>query len=338
MQPLTIVLLASAVLVGSTARAHHSSSGFDTNKTITVKGTVTRYEWSNPHVYIYVQQLTDAGKVEWEVEGAPPSILRRWGWSQVTLHTGDSVTVTGSPSRNSGNRGLLPTTLARGDTPLFDRKGEVTRLAKVDPAPAVGSKGLEGTWVTLLALPLLEKLDDDPTKLPLTPEGAAALKRFDEKTMHPGARCVAMPAPMLMITPDLKHIARGEGVILIGGEFDGAQRTIHMNVTTHEGATVSTQGHSIGRWDGQSLVIDTTRFATHSIGNGYGVPSSAQKHLVERLTPSANGTSLIYHFELTDPQFLSAPVQGDVQWEFRPSEKYAPLKCNLENARRYLKD
>ena len=338
MKRLAILLLSSVALVGSTTRAHHSSSGYDTNKTVTVKGTVARYEWSNPHVYIYVQDLTEGGKVEWEVEGAPPSILRRWGWTQDTLHTGDSVTVTGSPSRNSANRGLLPATIVRADTLLFDRKGEVTQLAKIDPAPAVGSKGLEGTWLTLLALPVLEKLDDDPQKLPLTPEGAAALKRFDEKTMHPGANCVPMPAPMLMITPDLKHITRGDGVILIGGEFDGAQRTIHMDVTTHAVATVSTQGYSVGRWEERTLVIDTTHFAYHSLGLAYGLPSDAHKHLVERLTPNATGTSLTYHFELTDPEFLSAPVQGDVQWEFRPNRKYAPLKCNLENARRYLKD
>ncbi len=338
MKRLATFMLTAAVLAGSTASAHHSSSGFDDKKTITVKGTVTRYEWSNPHVYIYIQQLTEAGKIEWQVEGSPPSILRRFGWSANTLHTGDSVTVTGSPSRNPGNPGLLPATIVRADTTLFDRKGEIAQLTKVDAAPAVGSNSLEGTWVTLLALPVLEKLDDDPGKLPLTPAGAAALKRFDEKTMHPGAHCVAMPAPMLMITPDLKHISRGEGVILIGGEFDGAQRTIHMNVSTHEGAAVSTQGHSTGRWDGRTLVIDTTRFANHSLGNGYGLPSGAQKHLLERLTPNPNGTSLTYHFELTDPEFLSAPVEGDVQWEFRPSEKYAPLKCNLENARRYLKD
>jgi len=214
----------------------------------------------------------------------------------------------------------------------------LTQLAKVDPAPAIGSRDLEGTWVTLLALPVLEKLDDDPKKLPLTPAGAAELKRFDEKTMHPGANCVPMPAPMLMLTPDLKHITRGEKAILIGGEFDGAQRTIHMDATTHEGAIASTQGHSIGRWEGGTLVIDTTHFAHHALGLAYGLASGTQKHLMERLTPNANGTRLTYHFELTDPEFLSAPVEGDAQWEFRHNQKYAPLKCNLENARRYLKD
>jgi hypothetical protein len=170
----------------------------------------------------------------------------------------------------------------------------------------------------------------------MTPKGAAAAKRFDERKMHPGAQCVPNPAPVLMITPDLKRITKGDGVILIDGEFDGAQRTIHMNLSTHDGARASIQGHSIGRWEARTLVIDTTRFADYALGNGYGLPSGARKHLVERLTPAADGRSLTYHFEMTDPEYLAVPVKGDVQWVFRPNVNYAPLKCNLENARRYI--
>jgi hypothetical protein len=95
-----------------------------------------------------------------------------------------------------------------------------------------------------------------------------------------------------MITPHLKRIAKGDGVILIDGEFDGAQRTIHMNVSTHDDAPASIQGHSIGRWEDKSLVIDTTRFAYYALGNGHGLPSGIKKHLVGRLTPGADGASL----------------------------------------------
>jgi hypothetical protein len=142
-------------------------------------------------------------------------------------------------------------------------------------------------------------------------------KHFDEKKNHPGANCVPYSAPVFMITPDLKRITKGDGVILIDGEFDGARRIVHMDVSTHDGAPVSLQGHSVGRWEGKTLVIDTTHFTDNAVGNAYGLRSGARKHLVERLTPDGHG-ALTYHFELSDPEFLAAPVAGDVQWVSAP--------------------
>ncbi len=327
--------LPAALFVAPVSTAHHSSAMYDDKQSTTIEGAVTKFEWSNPHVYVYLKQLTAAGQaVEWEVEASPPSILRRLGWSQDTLHAGDTISVTGHPARDSSRKSLIPTLIKKGDTTLFDRKGEVTRLASADAPPlgSVGSLELDGVWVTLLAIKIDELLD--PEKLSLTAKGKAAFKHFDEKKMHPGANCVPMSAPFFMITPDLKRITKGDGVILIDGEFDGAQRTVHMDVSTHEGAPVSIQGHSVGRWEGKTLIIDTVRFTDSAIGNAYGLASGAHKHLVERLTPDGKG-ALTYHFELSDPEFLAAPVAGDVQWVFRPNASYATLKCDLENARRF---
>jgi len=329
----------AAWLTATATHAHHSAAIYDSKQIVTVQGSVTRYEWANPHVYIYIEQCTEAGqKIEWKIEGSPPSILRRLGWSSGTLKAGDSLSVTGHPVRSASSKTLLPTQIKLAGTTLFDSKAEVAQLTSAGAASAAtAASTLEGTWLTLLDLKSAGALEE-PDKLPLTTAGTAALKRFDEKTMHPGVNCVPYPAPIFMITPDLKRITKGAGVILIGGEFDGAQRTIHLNLTTHEGAPQSTQGHSIGHWEGSTLVIDTAQFAYHALGNAYGLPSGTHKHLIERLTPSADAKSLTYHFELTDPEYLGAPVSGDVKWVFRPEQKFAPLKCNRENARRYLED
>ena len=330
-----MIPIAAALFVAPASNAHHSSAMYDDKQTVTIEGAVTKFEWSNPHVYVYLKQLSAAGQaVEWEVEASPPSILRRLGWSQDTLHPGDTITVTGHPARDSGRKSLIPTLIKKGDATLFDRKGEVTRLASADAAPSgsVGSLELDGVWVTLLDIKVEERLDAD--KLSLTARGKTAYKHFDEKKMHPGANCEPYPAPVFMLTPDLKRITKGDGVVLIDGEFDGAQRTVHMDVSTHEGAARSVQGHSVGHWEGKTLVIDTTGFTDNAMGNAHGLPSGAGKHLVERLTPDGKG-ALTYHFELSDPEFLAASVAGDVQWVFRPNLTYAPLKCDLENARRF---
>jgi hypothetical protein len=83
------------------------------------------------------------------------------------------------------------------------------------------------------------------------------------------------------------------------------------------------------------LVIDTTHFEDHAMGNGWGVPSGAQKHLVEWFTPSADGTSLDYHYVLTDPEYLAAPVIGDAVWTYAPDANFGPEPCDLAVARRF---
>ena len=89
------------------------------------------------------------------------------------------------------------------------------------------------------------------------------------------------------------------------------------------------------RWDGGTLVVETTDFAPHSAGLGFSLPSSSKKRLIERLTLDSDGTGLTYAFELTDPEMLSAPLTGASRWVYRPDVKFAPVACNLENARRF---
>jgi hypothetical protein len=331
--------LGATGILTSPARAHHSSAAFDEHQTVSIQGTVTKYVWANPHVYIYIAQPVSGGQpIQWEIEGSPPSILRRLGWSEATLRPGETVIVSGRPAKDPHRKSLLAVSVKRGDATLFDRGTELQQLTSVPGKASTSAKGLEGVWVTVLATSVVGPLDDpEKRKLPMTAAGTAAVKRFDEKN-NPGARCVPSPAPTFMVTPDMKRVTRAAHVILIDSEFDAAQRTIHMDVATHEGAPLSIQGHSIGHWEGQTLVIDTARFAHHALGNAYGLPSSPQKHLVERLTPDADATSLTYHFELTDPQFLAVPFTGDVQWVYRPNLKYTPTKCNVENARHYLEN
>jgi hypothetical protein len=154
--------------------------------------------------------------------------------------------------------------------------------------------------------------------------------------MHPGAACVAFSAPVMMVAPDVKRITSGDGVIRIAGEFDGAERVIHMDLASHDGAEPSVQGHSIGRWEDGTLIIDTTHFADHALGNFSQLPSGPQKHLVERLRLSEDGTRLSYHFELADPEYLAAPVSIELEWAHRPDLAFAPEACDPENARRFI--
>jgi hypothetical protein len=85
--------------------AHHSfAAEYDQNKTLTLKGTVTKVEWLNPHIWFYVDVKDDAGKVsQWQCEGGAPNSLTRNGWTKNSLKQGDAVTVDGYLAKDGKN-------------------------------------------------------------------------------------------------------------------------------------------------------------------------------------------------------------------------------------------
>src|SRR5262245_21777816 len=100
-----VVLLVVAVGVAWAARpltAHHSfAAEYDANKPVTLKGTVTRVEWTNPHARFYVDVKDEKGRVvNWNLELASPNVLRRNGWKRDSLNVGDEITVEGSLAKD----------------------------------------------------------------------------------------------------------------------------------------------------------------------------------------------------------------------------------------------
>lgn len=83
-------------------QAHHSfATQYDADKPVTLTGTVTKVEWTNPHARFYVNVADEAGeKVNWNLELASPNVLTRNGWSRHSLQEGDVVTVEGSMARS----------------------------------------------------------------------------------------------------------------------------------------------------------------------------------------------------------------------------------------------
>jgi len=94
-------LLAAAVPV----LAHHSfSAEFDSSKPVTLKGSVTKVDWLNPHIWIYLDVKDDSGKMaSWQCEGGPPNTLTRNGWTKNDLKSGDAVTISGTLAKDKSN-------------------------------------------------------------------------------------------------------------------------------------------------------------------------------------------------------------------------------------------
>lgn len=84
---------------------HHSfAAEYDANKPVTLKGKVTKVEWTNPHARFYIDVPDESGKViNWNLELASPNVLRRQGWKRNSLQEGDIVTVEGSRAKDDSN-------------------------------------------------------------------------------------------------------------------------------------------------------------------------------------------------------------------------------------------
>ena len=100
----TIVAAAAAVVFGSGAAFAHHAWPIDRSKEVTVKGTVTSFNWSNPHVMIDVEVKTDAGKIEkWNIGGPSTERMSGNGWDRNTLKPGDVITGIGYRHSDGSN-------------------------------------------------------------------------------------------------------------------------------------------------------------------------------------------------------------------------------------------
>jgi Family of unknown function (DUF6152) len=97
-----LVAAAGLLISGGPALAHHSfAAEYDANQPLTLKGTVTKIEWTNPHARFYISVKDEKGALtDWNLELASPNGLVRNGWTRKTLNVGDEVTVQGSAARD----------------------------------------------------------------------------------------------------------------------------------------------------------------------------------------------------------------------------------------------
>jgi hypothetical protein len=103
------ILLAVLIGAASPALAHHSFAMYEPTKTLTLKGTVKTFQWTNPHVVIWVLVQPDGGGApqEWSIETTSPGVLTRGGWTRQSIKPGDRVSVTFSPLRDGSHGGGL---------------------------------------------------------------------------------------------------------------------------------------------------------------------------------------------------------------------------------------
>ncbi len=326
-----------AILLPIAASSHHLTNvRFDTEADSSISGTITRVDWRNPHVYMYVEAPNDNNEqVVWEVEGPPPATLRRAGWSRETIEIGAQVTITGNPGRNPADNIFLFDTLALGEGESLSLQQIIQNPAQMDAGRNETSSSIAGIWGTNFSYEANVKLIAT-SQLALTEKGKQAVASYVEVTDNPALNCMpGSTPPAVMLVPDIKLIEVNDNTVVIRGEHEDIARTVYLDQDSHEGAAESLFGHSIGRWEGNTLLIDTTHFTPHRQGNAVALPSGEQKHLVERLVLNEEGSRLTYSYELEDPEYLVGKVTDQIEWTYRPDLEYVNLPCDVENARKF---
>jgi len=230
----------------------------------------------------------------------------------------------------------LDVTMADGTIRPLNAEG---RSSKPRPVAAVAD-GIAGKWV-----PNIDDFTGFLTRLrsetpPLTEAGRAA-RAAAQGPVAWTTDCTPVPAPPLTILPFLRTIELADDRVLVGFDAEGVDtlRTVHLGMTAHPDEIEPTvQGHSIGWWEGETLVIDTVAFAPHHFGILPGVPSSPGKHMLERLALTEDRRQLRYELEVADPVYLAEPFVVSALWDHRPDVEPSEVACDVETARRFLQE
>jgi hypothetical protein len=318
------------------ALAHHSvSAWFDTTVEMTeLEGVVTDLRWQNPHV-IFTLRVDDA---RWSIETLSISGISRWGITRDLISVGDRLRVAGNPARRESNslfvRNILlptgreivlggnarwaPNDALRGSELLQAREGDASRP----------DLGLFRTWstggVNGVLFPEAVTANFDFSRYPLTPAARAALDAFDFAADDPTKDCTPKGMPTIMEQPyPMEIVDHGATIELLIEEYD-TRRVVHMRPT---GTSVpGPLGVSVGRWEGTTLAVVTTRSSWGHF-DSVGIPLSIDAVLVERFTPSADGAQLDYTLTVTDAATFTAPVELKKTWIWRPEVTRGVYEC-----------
>ena len=320
---------ASLLSLSAVSLAHHSEAPYDADSVAAFQGTVTEFTWRNPHAYIMVETTNpDGTSTEWRVETGATPLLVRSGWTPESLLPGDRVSVRGSPARDGRPEALLLS--------LEKTDGTILEQTLADSSATGRASDLSGVWKGTLAS--LDSLFEQ-WSWPLTDKGRAAQEQFDLFSDNPAAACIGEPTPLTVVLTAvfLTEIELGEDAVVIRNERFDSERTVFMDGRGHPENTERTlQGHSIGSWDGDVLVVDTTHFADHRNPYTDGVPSGAEKHVIERYRLNDEGTGLTVEFVLEDPEYLSEPISGALDWIYRPDLELLRYDCDRDVASQYI--
>ena len=250
------------------------------------------------------------------------------------LRAGEHVTLRAAPHRRGPGNTVLGLELTKADGTMLPLHVRAIR------APAAGTNAIAtsiaGTWVSR-SLGFVN-LGDVLRAAHLTDAGRAA--RASNKAAVDAARsaCVPYGPPPLMLLPVTTVVETSDEAVTFTLDWMSARRVVHLNAEHPKDLEPSLLGHSVGRWDGAALVVDTVGFTSQPEGLAFDFPSSAAKHVRERFAVAAGGKQLDYEVTVEDPAYFAAPIAYRAQWDYRPEQKSSGMACDPKLAAQFRSD
>ena len=320
--------------------AHHSVTAFYDRdaEILEVEGIVTSVFWKNPHVGVsLLVDSEDGGQEVWQLEGGSLNTLMRRGFKPESVRIGDRVRGAGHPSRRN-EREIFVTNflLASGEEMVFTdlnvpfRWNDPSAVSKAASTTSTATAANEIAATSIFRVwsygGTIHRLR---TPLSVTAAAQAAQAGWDPLADDPALRCEAPGMPNANLNPyPIEFIDDGDRIRLRIEEWD-ATRTIHMNAEADfPGRASSLLGYSVGRWEGRTLRIETTRVDAPYLDDA-GTPQSENAKIIERFTLSEDENRLDYEVTVTDPQFLVEPAIWDAAWIWRPGTEILPFECAI---------
>lgn len=322
------------VLLAQTLAAHHSTTAiYDSSRTVEVSGIVEEISWRNPHGSLVLRAADGA---VWEAEMPATVVMRILGIRQDLIAVGDRITMAGLPARRKPNemnaQNILLATgyeLAFGGNVPYFPAGKSGNLigrsyddSNVDEAIAKAD-GMFRVWATNMTDPAAFPMFKGG--YPITDAAVSAIAEWDPLD-NDLLRCGTKGMPLIMITPAPVEFVRDGDLIQMRIEEYDSRRTIHMNESAEPPAEHSQMGFSRGRFEGETLVVETDHIKAQYFDPD-GVPQSDRITLVERFTPNAEYDRLDYSVTVTDPVFFSEPFELTRYFVWKPEMTVASYNC-----------
>ena len=341
----TVASVLALLVVTPVATAHHSRAAlYDLNSMIEVEGKVTRILWRNPHIRLWLEPEVAGEIALYEIESTPPGTLTRHGITAEILSVGQTIRVAGTPGRfdsyaMEAKNFLLPDgrevliqrdseprwsdrTVGWADESLSDVRVEKA-IAEAAGIFRVWSRDedssfrvRQGSNLSLVGL----------SEFPLTPSASLTRQNFDPIADNPIPGCTPKGTPHIMGQPyPVEFVDEGERVLLRIEEYD-LIRVIRMTNEPAPGEPTPL-GLSIGRWEGDSLLVTTSSILGPQFSAD--IPLSEFARVEERFELSGDQVRLNYRVTVTDPATFTEPVTREKYWTWIPGVEIQPYLCTV---------
>ena len=335
---LPVLLVGGLLSTAIPGAAHHSILGkFDDGRAMTLEGIVTMIDWRNPHVHIFMNVADGPGFQNWAVEIESPGVLRGAGWSRESLRVGDAITVDGMAARNDtrqvwGNsivmtetgRLVMDVVPMRPPDPLASRP--TPRWPDGQPRLGPLPGGVDGYWaypsanalmqtganVAVDEFGLLENINDSDRVAPLQPWALELYEYRQSRQLRDDPtflNCKPPAGPRQYHQPEgfqlIEDRERERVFVLVGS----GNRNFHIMFLDGRDPVGQVggdddnplyYGRSVGQWEGDTLVVETSSFIEDFWFSNGGLPHTDALTLTERFTRPDFDT-LRYEVTIDDP-------------------------------------